>query len=97
MIHSKFGVVQSTAISTTLIEYCVQELVLSWHPLVGLVVRTSASIEEGPVFESRLTVWDFYGSSHTKDLNTRTPVATLLGARRYRDSTGTGWPDVSIL
>ena len=97
MIHSKFGVVQSTAISTTLIEHCVQDLVLSWHRLVGLVVRASASREQGPVFESLLTVWEFYGSTHTTDLNTGTPVATLSGARRYRVSTGTGWPDVSIL
>ena len=78
MIHSKFGVVQSTAISTMIIEHCVQDLVLSWHHLVGLVFRAS-------------------GSSHTSDLNTGTPVATLSGVRRYTVSTGTGWHDVSIL
>ena len=39
----------------------------------------------------------FSGSSHTSDLNTGTPVATLPGAWRYRVSTGTGRPGVSIL
>ena len=41
--------------------------------------------------------WDFSGSSHTSDSNIGTPVAILLGAWRYRDSTGTGQPGVSIL
>ena len=39
----------------------------------------------------------FPGSSHTSDLKTGTPVATLPGAWRYRVSAGTGWPSVSIL
>ena len=39
----------------------------------------------------------FPGSSHTSDLKIGTPVATLLGAWRYRVSAGTGWPGVSIL
>ena len=39
----------------------------------------------------------FSGSSHTSDLKIGTPVATLPGAWRYRVSTGTGWPGVSIL
>ena len=39
----------------------------------------------------------FSGSSHTGDLNIGTPVATLPGAWRYRVSTGTGRPGVSIL
>ena len=39
----------------------------------------------------------FLGSSHTSDLNIGTPVATLPGAWRYRVSTGTGRPGVSIL
>ena len=34
---------------------------------------------------------------HTSDLKIGTPVATLLGAWRYRVSTGTGCPGVSIL
>ena len=39
----------------------------------------------------------FSGSSHTSDLQTGTPVATLPGAWRYRVSAGTGRPGVSIL
>ena len=39
----------------------------------------------------------FPGSSHTSDFKIGTPVATLLGAWRYRVSAGTGWPGVSIL
>ena len=39
----------------------------------------------------------FLGSSHTSDLKIGTPVATLPGAWRYRVSTGTGRPSVSIL
>ena len=35
-------------------------------------------------------------SSHTSDLKIDTPVTTLPGARRYRVSTGAGWPGVSI-
>ena len=37
------------------------------------------------------------GSSHTSDFKIGTPVATLPGAWRYRVSTGTGRPGVSIL
>ena len=39
----------------------------------------------------------FSGSSHTSDLKTGTPVATLPGAWRFRVSTGTGRPGVSVL
>ena len=39
----------------------------------------------------------FSGSSHTSDLKIDSPVATLPGAWRYRVSTGTGRPCVSIL
>ena len=39
----------------------------------------------------------FSGSSHTSDLKIGTRVATLPGAWRYRVSTGTGRPGVSIL
>ena len=39
----------------------------------------------------------FSGSSHTSDSKIGTPVATLSGAWRYRVSTGTGRPGVSIL
>ena len=66
------------------------------HRLGGLVVKASASRAEGPGFESRLRR-DFSGSSHTSDLKIGTPVATLPGVWRYRVSTGTGRPGVSIL
>ena len=39
----------------------------------------------------------FLGSSHTSDLKIGTPVVTLPGAWRYRVSTGTDRPGVSIL
>ena len=39
----------------------------------------------------------FSGSSHTSDFKIGTPVATLPGAWRYRVSTGTGRPGVSML
>ena len=39
----------------------------------------------------------FSGSSHTSDLKIGTPLATLPGAWRYRDSAGTGWSGVSIM
>ena len=66
----------------------------TWHRLVGLVVEASTSRAEDPRFESRLRR-DFCGSSHTSDLKTGTPVATLPGAWRYRVSAETGWPCVS--
>ena len=66
------------------------------YRLVGLVVKASASRAEDLGFKSRLRR-DFSGSSHTSDLKIGTPVATLLGAWRYRVSTGTGRPGVSIL
>ena len=62
---------------------------------VGLVVRVSAWGAEDLAFESRLG-WDFSGSSHTSDLKTGTPVATLPGAWRMV-SAGAGWSGVSIL
>ena len=39
----------------------------------------------------------FSGSSHASDFKIGTPVASLPGAWRYRVSTGTGRPGVSIL
>ena len=64
--------------------------------LVGQVVRRPP--RERKVLGSN-PVCDgiFSGSSHTSDLNIGTPVATLSGACRYRVSTGTGRPGVSIL
>ena len=50
---------------------------------VGLVVKAPAPRVEDPCFESRLRR-DFSRSSHTSDLKVSTPVATLLGACRYR-------------
>ena len=64
--------------------------------LVGLVVKASASRAEVPRFESRLQ-GNISGSSHNSDLKIGTPVATLLGAKRYRVSARTGWPSASIL
>ena len=64
--------------------------------LVGLLVKASVSGAEDPEFESRVRR-DFSGSSHTSDLKIDTPMATLPGAWRYRVSTGTGRPGVSIL
>ena len=64
--------------------------------LVGLVVKASTSRAADLGFDSHL-LHDFSLSSHTSDLEIGTPVATLPGAWHYRVSTGTGWPDVSIL
>ena len=66
------------------------------HRLVGPVVKVSASRAEDPGFKS---CWrqDFSGSSHASDLDIGTPFATLPGTWRYRVSTGTGQPGVSIL
>ena len=65
--------------------------------LVGLVVKASASRVEDPAFNSHLRLGDFSGSSHTSDLKIGTQVTTLPGSWRYRVSTGTGWPSISIL
>ena len=62
------------------------------------MVKASASTAASAGFDSRLRRGDFFsGSSHTSDLKTGTPAATLPGARRYRVSAGTGWPGVGIL
>ena len=66
------------------------------YHLVGLVVKVSASRAADPGFDSCLSCGDFSGWSHTIDLKTGTPVATLPGTWHYRVSAGTGWPDVSI-
>ena len=60
------------------------------------MVKASALGAEDPGFESQLQR-DFFGSIHANDLKIGTPVATLPGTWRYRDSTGTGRPGVSIL
>ena len=48
--------------------------------LVGLVDKASVSRAADPGFDSRLRRDFFSGSSHTRDLNTGTPVATVPGA-----------------
>ena len=64
--------------------------------LVGLVVRRPP--REWKILGSNpACAGIFSGSSHTSDSKIGTPVATLPGAWRYRVSTATGRPCVSIL
>ena len=65
--------------------------------LTGLVVMASASRAEDPGFPSRLRRGDISGLSHTSDLKTGTPVATLSSVRSYRGSAWTVWHGVTIL
>ena len=69
---------------------------LSSDRLVGLVVRRPPRERKIPG-SNPACAGIFSGSSHTSDLKIDTPVATLPGAWRYRVSTGTGRPGVSIL
>ena len=64
--------------------------------LVGVVVRRPPRERKVPG-SNPACVGIFSGSSHTSDFKIGTPVATLPGAWRYRVSTGTGRPGVSIL
>ena len=64
--------------------------------LVGLVVRRPPREREIPG-SNPACAGIFPGSSQTSNLKIGTPVATLPGAWRYRVSTGTGPPGVSIL
>ena len=64
--------------------------------LIGLVVRHPPRERKIPG-SNPACAEIFSGSSHTSDLRIGTPVATLPGAWRYRVSTGTGRPVVSIL
>ena len=66
------------------------------HRLVGLVVRRPPR-ERKILGSNPACAGIFSGSSHTSDLKIGTPVATLSGAWRYRVSTWTGRPGVSIL
>ena len=76
--------------------YCCVYSPHSFDHLVGLGVKSSASREEDPGFESRLRR-DFSGSRHTSDSKIGTLGATLPSAWRYRVSAGSGRPGVSIL
>ena len=64
--------------------------------LVGLVARRPPRERKIPG-SNPACAGIFSGSSHTSDLKNGTPVATLPGAWRYRVSTVTGRPGVSIL
>ena len=64
--------------------------------LVGLVVRRPPRERKVPGSNPACD-GIFSGSSHTSGSKIGTPVATLPGAWRYRVSTGTGRPGVSIL
>ena len=76
---------------------CDDETSLStWDRLVSLVVRRPPR-ERKITGSNPVCAGIFSGSSHTSDLKIGTPVATLPGAWRYRVSTGTGRPGVSIL
>ena len=64
--------------------------------LVGLVVRRPPRERKTPG-SNPTCAGNFSGLSHTIDLKIGTPVSTLPGAWRYKVSTGTGRPGVSIL
>ena len=68
---------------------------LNYH-LVGLVVRRPPRQRKVPG-SNPACAGIFSGSSHTSDFKIGTPVAALPGAWRYRVSTGTGRPGVSML
>ena len=67
------------------------------YRLVGRVVKASASRARKIPGSNPACDGIFSGSSHTSDSKIGSPVATLPGAWRYRVSTGTGRPGVSIL
>ena len=75
---------------------CVGGGTCSGYRLVGLLVRRPPRERKIPG-SNPACAGIFSGSSHTSDLKTGTPVATLPGAWCYRVSTGTGRPGVSIL
>ena len=59
------------------------------------MVKTSTSRAEDPALIPNVIV-DLF-PSHTSDLKTGAPVASLPGAWHYRTSAGTGRPGVSVL
>ena len=64
--------------------------------LVGLVVKASALRAEGPGFQSHLRL-DFFGVESYQWLQSWHSSGYPARPWRYRVSTGTGWPGVSIL
>ena len=71
-------------------------VIIVYDHLVGLVVRRPPRGRKVPG-SNPACAGIFSGSSHTCDLKIGTPVATLPGSWRYRVSSGTGRPGVSIL
>ena len=78
------------------VPYCTILHLIDQDRLVGLVVRRPPWERKNPGLNPACARI-FSGLSHTSDLKIGTPVATLPGAWRYRVSTGTGQPGVSIL
>ena len=70
---------------------------LSYHSLVGQVVKASTSKSDRPGFDSCFRHGSFLRLSQTSDIKIRHPVATLLGTWRHRVRAGPGGPGVSIL
>ena len=66
-------------------------------PLVGQVVKASASRAADLGSIPAFACGSFFRPSHTSDLKIGTPVATLPGAWCYRVRARTGWPGVGIL
>ena len=64
--------------------------------LVGLLVKRPLQ-ERQTWFDPGFPSGDFSRSSHTSDLTTGPPVATLSGAWHFSVRAGTGWSGVSIL
>ena len=73
-----------------------EDSLLLTHRLIGLVVGRP-SRERKILGLNPACTGIFSGSSHNSDSKIGTPVATLPGAWRYRVSSGTGQPRVSIL
>ena len=77
-------------------KWCISDRRSVSDRLVGLVERRPPREWKIPG-SNPASAGIFSGSSHTSDSKIGTPGATLPGAWRYRVSSGTGRPDVSIL
>ena len=82
--------------------YCLSRFVTEIHKCKHLTASLAKWLRRPPrerkIHGSNLACAGiFSGLSHTSDFKIGTPVATLPGAWRYRVSTGTGRPSVSIL